>query len=142
MEAEDVKPEIDFEKFKKVTEKLALADMLPIVISTINSLKEFAEFIIAIGVLQQKNQEAYEFIEQVGEQPQAFLAVLVDRIPPEKLKSLIENSLEMSSIQSKMSQFQKLSSVDKVALGEKLREIAQKLSASLEELKTLEEVKT
>jgi hypothetical protein len=136
MEVEEVKPKIDFEKFKKATGELALSDVLPIAIATIDSLREFGEFVIAVGNLQKKSQDAYEVIQQMGEEPQAFLAVLVDKIPIEKLKPLIELSLEMSSVQSKLAEFPKLPSDEKVSLGEKLKDLAQKMSIALGELKT------
>jgi len=131
----ETKPKIDFERFKETINQLTLLDVLPIAIATIDSLREFGEFVIAIGNLQQKSQSAYEVILQIGDEPQAFLAVLVNKIPEEKLKPLVELSLEMASIQSKLVDFAKLSGEEKVVVGEKLKEAARKMSSMLQEMK-------
>jgi ketol-acid reductoisomerase len=132
----ETKPKIDFDQVKQAINQLTLLDILPIAIATINSLREFGEFVIAIGNLQQKSQSGYEVVLQVGGEPQAFLAVLVDKIPQEKLKPLVELSLEMGSIQSKLVDFAKLSSIEKVEIGEKLKEAARKMSTILQEMRT------
>jgi len=131
----EIKPKIDLEKFKEAMKDLTLSDLLPIAIATINSLRELGEFAIATGKLQMKSQKVYEAILQAGEEPQAFLAALVDKIPEEKLKPLVELSLEMAMIQLKMTNFAELSAEEKVSTGEQLKRVALKLNELLEEMK-------
>jgi len=132
----ETKPKIDLDKFKEALNELALTDILPIMIATINSLRELGEFSIASGKLQMKSQKAYDAIQQVGEEPQAFLTILVDKVPGEKLKTLVDLTLKMSLIQSQISKFNTLSAVDKVTAGETLKAVASELTKLLEEMKT------
>lgn len=97
----ETKSKSDFDKFKEATKDLTLADILPIVIAAIDSLRDLGEFSVASGNLQKKNAEAYDIIVKIGEHPEAFLALLVEKIPEEKLKPLVELSLKMAAIQSK-----------------------------------------
>jgi hypothetical protein len=92
--------------------------------------------VIATGKLQGKSQKAYDAIHQAGEEPQAFLAILVDRVPKEKLKLLVDLTLKMTLIQSQMATFDALSATEKVAIGEELKKVASELTKLLEEIKT------
>jgi hypothetical protein len=132
----ETRPKIDLDKFKEALNEIALTEILPIVIATINSLRELGEFAIATGKLQMKSQKAYDAFQQVGEEPQAFLAILVDKVPQEKLKTLVDLTLKMSLIQLQMSKFNTLSAVDKVTAGETLKAVASELAKLLEEMKT------
>jgi hypothetical protein len=91
--------------------------------------------VIATGHLQKKSQKAYETIQQLGEEPQAFLAILVNKIPEEKLKPLVELTLEMSMLQLKMSNFKNLTADEKIVAGEQLKKVASKIGNLLEEMK-------
>jgi len=135
MVLEETKSKIDLEKFKEAIKDLTLQDILPIVVATVNSFRELGEFVIATGHLQKKSQKAYEVIEQLGEEPQAFLAVLVDKIPEEKLKPLVELTLEMSMLQLKLKDFAKSTAEEKIAMGEQLKELSLKINKLLEEMK-------
>ena len=128
----ETKPKIDLEKFKEAMKTLTLQDLLPIAISTVNSLREFGEFAVATGKLQMKSQQVYDIILQVGEEPQTFLAALVDKIPEDKLKPLVELSLEIAMIQLKMSKFAQMSAEEKIAVGEQLKQVALKVNELLE----------
>lgn len=132
----ETKPKIDLDKFKEVMKEIALVDILPIMIAAIGSLKELGAFAIATGELQMKSEKAYDAIRQAGEEPQAFLAVLVDRVPEEKLKPLVDLTLKMTLIQSQMATFDALSAEEKVAIGEELRIVASELTKLLEGMKT------
>jgi hypothetical protein len=130
------KAKIDLDKFKEAMNEIALVDILPIMIATIDSLRELGAFAIATGRLQMKSQKAYDAIHQAGEEPQAFLAILMDKIPEEKLKPLVALTLKLTLIQSQMATFEALSAPEKVALGEELRTVSSELTKLLEEMKT------
>ena len=132
----ETKPKIDLDKFKEAMNEIALIDILPIVIATIDSLRELGTFAIATGKLQMKSQKAYDAFRQTGEEPQAFLAILVDKVPEEKLKHLVDLTLKMTLIQSQMAAFNELSATEKVAVGEELRTVASELTTLLEGMKT------
>lgn len=131
----ETKSKSDFDKFKEATKDLTLADILPIVIAAIDSLRDLGEFSVASGNLQKKNAEAYDIIVKIGEHPEAFLALLVEKIPEEKLKPLVELSLKMAAIQSKINQFPQLTAEEKIAIGQELKGVASELSRLLEEMK-------
>jgi hypothetical protein len=132
----ETKQKIHLDKFKEAINEIALTDILPIVIAAIDSLRELGSFAIATGKLQMKSQRAYDAIRQVGEEPQAFLAVLVDRVPEEKLKALVDLTLKMTLIQSQMVTFNAMPAAEKVAIGEELRTVASALTKLLEGMKT------
>ena len=130
------KQKIDLDKFKEAMAEVALTDILPLMIATIDSLRELGSFAIATGKLQMKSQKAYDAIREAGEEPQAFLAILVDKVPEEKLKALVDLTLKMTLIQSQMATFDALPATEKVAIGEELKAVASELTTLLEEMKT------
>lgn len=129
----ETKPKTEIDKFKEATKDLTLVDVLPVAIATINSLRDLGEFFVATGSLQKKSASAYDTILKIGEQPEAFLALLVDKIPEEKLKPLVELTLKMAAIQSKFSQFRELTAEEKITIGQELKGVASELSRLLEE---------
>lgn len=135
MAVEEAKPKISLDKYREATKDLTLLDILPIAITTISSLRDLGDFSIAAGTLQKKHPEAYETFQQIGEEPQAFLSILVDKIPEEKLKPLVEVSLELAMVQMKMSKFVQLSPDEKISAGKELKEVSTKLNKLLEEMK-------
>lgn len=129
-----VAPKIDFEKLREIMKDLALKDIVPMLLTSVGFLKISGQFLIVIGNIQKRNKELYEFAMKVGENPEAFLALFVDRVPEEKLKPFIELILRLSSIQTKMKDFKALNADEKIILGKELKEIATKMNELLKEL--------
>lgn len=124
-------PKIDFDKFKEIMKELTLKDMLPVALSTVEFLKDFGEFLIAIGNLQKKSEKASDILFKIGEEPGAFLALLVDKIPEDKLKPLVELSLRLSSLQTRLKDFKNLSVEEKILSGKEFKKIANEMSKML-----------
>jgi hypothetical protein len=132
LEAEN---ETDFEKLKEVLKSLKTSDVIPIVIASINAFKNVGEFAEASGQLEKKNKETYDLISQFSEQtPEALLLSFINKIPPEKLKSIVEWTLKMSTIQAKMKNFKNLTADQKIKLGRDIKEIADNLIKTIGEL--------
>lgn len=126
---------IDFAEFKSVMKDLTFEDILPVVLSTIDFLKDFGEFAKGVGTIQKKSERASEMIFKIGEEPEAFLALLVYKIPQEKLKPLVELTLKLSSVQTRMKEFKNLNADEKILLGEEFKQIATELSKMLKQVK-------
>lgn len=132
----ETRQKIDLDKLKEAMSEVALTDILPLMIAAIDSLRELGSFAIATGKLQMKSQSAYDVIHQAGEEPQAFLAILVDKVPEEKLKPLVDLTLKMTLIQSQLVTFDALPAAEKVAIGEELRTVSLEMTKLLEGMKT------
>src|SRR4030042_3040208 len=95
--------ETDFEKLKEVFKTLKTSDVIPIVIASINAFKNIGEFAEASGQLEKKNKETYDRVAQISEQtPEALLLTFINKIPEDKLRSIVEWTLRMSKIQDRM----------------------------------------
>jgi hypothetical protein len=127
--------ETDFEKLKEVFKSLKTSDVIPIVIASINAFKNIGEFAEASGELEKKNKETYDLISEVSEQtPEALLLSFINKIPEDKLRSIIEWTLKMSTIQNRMKNFKNLTANQKIKLGRDIKEIADNLVKTIGEL--------
>ena len=138
MAVEEAKPEkkvkTDFEKVKEVFKTLSISDINPIALASINSIRDVGEFVEAIGKLEKKNKEAYDLISQLGQRPETLLMSLVDKVPEDKLKPLIELSLKMVSIQTELMDFNNLTADQKIELGGELKKVAIDITKIIGEL--------
>jgi hypothetical protein len=127
--------ETDFEKLKEIIKNLKTSDVIPIITASINAFKNVGEFAEAAGQLEKKNKETYDLISQFGDQtPEALLLSFIDKIPEDKLKSIVEWTLKMSTIQAKMKNFKNLTADQKIRLGNEIKEIANNLIKTIGEL--------
>jgi len=125
----------DFEKLKVVLKSLKTSDVIPIVIASVNAFKNIGEFAEASGQLEKKDKETYKLISQFSEQtPEALLLSIMDKIPEDKLKSIVEYTLKMSTIQFRMKDFKNLTADQKINVGKEIKEIADNLVKTIGEL--------
>lgn len=125
----------DFEKLKVVLKSLKTSDVIPIVIASVNAFKNIGEFAEASGQLEKKDKETYKLISQFSEQtPEALLLSIMDKIPEDKLKSIVEYTLKMSTIQFRMKDFKNLTADQKIKVGKEIKEIADNLVKTIGEL--------
>jgi len=138
MAVEEAKPEkkvkTDFEKLKEVFKTLSISDINPIALASINSIRDIGEFVEAIGKLEKKNKEAYDHISQLGQRPETVLMSLIDKVPEDKLKPLIEFSLRMVAIQTELMDFNNLTADQKIELGGELKKVAIDITKIIGEL--------
>ena len=138
MAVEEAKPEkkvkTDFEKLKEVFKTLSISDINPIALASINSIRDIGEFVEAIGKLEKKNKEAYDHISQLGQRPETVLMSLIDKVPEDKLKPLIELSLRMVAIQTELMDFNNLTADQKIELGGELKKVAIDITKIIGEL--------
>jgi len=138
MAVEEAKPETkvktEFEKLKEVFKTLSISDVNPVVLASVNAIRDLGEFVEAIGKLQKKNKEAYDLISQLGQKPETFLMSFVDKIPEDKLKPLIELSLKMMAIQTELKDFDSLTADRKIELGSELKKAATDMTKIIGEL--------
>jgi len=128
MLAPKTEAQTDFEKIKEVFKNLSLADINPIVLASVSAIRDMGEFSEAIGNLEKKNREAYSLFSKLGQQPETFLMSFVDKIPEDKLRSLLELSLKMVSIQTELKNFDALTADRKIELGQELKKVADNLT--------------
>jgi hypothetical protein len=124
----------DFERIKEVFKTLTMSDLNPIVLASISAIRDMGEFVEAIGKLEKKNKEAYDLVSQLGQQPETFLMTLIDKIPEDKLKSVLELSLRMVAIQTELKAFDTLTADRKIELGQELKKTAESMSKTIGEL--------
>jgi hypothetical protein len=125
----------NFDEIKEALKELTLEDVRPIALSLIEFMKNFGEFVIGIGHLQKKSEKASEIIFRIGEEPEAFLALLIDKIPEDRLKTLIELSLKLSALQTSLQKYKSLSAEEKVHLGEEFKETAEEMANMFRDVK-------
>lgn len=132
LEAENI---TDFEKLKEVFKKLKTSDVIPIVIASIDTFKSVGEFTESLGKLEKKDKELFDILYQLSQQtPEMLLLSIIDKIPEDKLKSMIEWSLKLTTMQNKLNNFNKLSADEKISLGRDMKEISTKLIEIISEL--------
>jgi len=124
----------DFEKIKEVFKTLTMSDLNPIVLASIRAIRDVGEFVVVIGKLEKKNKEAYDLVSQLGQQPETFLMTLIDKMPEDKLKPLLELSLRMVTIQTELKAFDTLTADRKIELGQELEKTADGMSKIIGEL--------
>jgi len=127
---------ITYEEIKEAFKELTLEDIRPIAISITEFLRDFGEFIKNVGTLQKKSEKASEILFGTSEEPEAFLALLVEKIPADRLKPLVQLSLRLSAAQTKLKRLKDSSIEEKLRLGEEFKQIAEKLAEILEEVGT------
>jgi hypothetical protein len=130
----EAKAKTDFDRLKEAFAGITISDVRPIVLASVSSLRDIGEFIEAIGKLQKKSKLAYELINEIGENPEAILLQFIDRLPEEKLRSMIEYSLKLSSIQAELKNFKDLSADQKIELGAKMKELTEGFAKIIGEL--------
>jgi hypothetical protein len=131
----EAEKETDFEKLKAVFKSLKTADVIPIVIASVNAFKNIGEFAEASGNLEKKNKQTYALVSQFSEQtPEALLLSIMDKIPEDKLKSIVESTLKMSTIQFRMKDFKNLTADQKIKLGKEIKDVADNLVKTIGEL--------
>jgi hypothetical protein len=130
----EAKAKTDFDRLKEAFTGITISDVRPIVLASVSSLRDIGAFIEAIGKLQKKSNIAYELINEMGENPEAILLQFIDRLPEEKLRSMIEFSLKLSSIQAELKNFKDLSADQKIELGAKMKELTEGFAKIIGEL--------
>lgn len=120
-----VEAKTDFDRLKEAFAGITISDVRPIALASVSSLRDIGEFIEAIGKLQKKSNMAYELINEMGENPELILLQFIDRLPEDKLRSMIEFSLKLSSIQVELKNFKELSADQKIELGIKMKELTE-----------------
>lgn len=129
-----VQAKTDFEKLKEVFATLSISDVKPVMLASINSIRDVGDFVEATGHLEKKNKEAYDLFSRLGQQPETFLMTLVDKIPEDKLKPLLELSLKMVAIQTELKDFNTLTADRKIELGMELKKAAISMTDIMGEL--------
>jgi len=124
---EKPKSKFDVEEMRKSLEEVTIEDILPMVLVSIDLLRVSGDMLIATGKLQNKSQKLYDYALKVGEDPQSFLAMFVEKIPAEKLKPLLNLMLRLTSVFSRMKDSEKLNGNEKIALGEELVQISDEM---------------
>lgn len=127
--------ENDFEKLKKAFKTMSIIDVKPIVLASINTMKNIGEFTEAIGKLEKKNPESYDTIAELSERPETVMMSFIDKVPDEKLKPLISLTLELATIQNDLNNIKSLSADKKIELGRALKMVAIKITKLIGEIK-------
>lgn len=130
----EAQPKTDFERMKEIFATISISDVQPILLASINSMRDFGAFIEGIGRLQKKSSEAYDLINAMGENPELVILQFIDRIPEDRLKAMIEFSLKLSSIQDELKNFKDLNADKKIELGMKMKNLTENLSKAIEAL--------
>lgn len=123
------------DEIREAFKDLTLGDILPLTLSYMEFLKNLGDYIVNIGKLQGKSEKASQVMFWSGEEPEAFLALLVDKIPEDQLKPLVQLSLKLSSVQVKLNKLRELSSEEKISLGEEFKQIAKEIMTVLSRLR-------
>lgn len=124
----------DFEKIKEVFKTLTMSDLNPVLLASVGTIRNLGEFIEATGNLEKKNKEAYDLMSQFGQQPETFLMSLVDKIPEDKLRPLLELSLKMVTIQTELKAYGTLTADRKIELGQELKKAADSMTKIIGEI--------
>jgi len=130
----DTKEAPDLDKLRAIAEKLELADVQPLVVAGLDLFEDLGRLIIGAAQIQKKSNEAYEFMMKMGQNPQPFLSMLVEKTPSDLLKDAVTTVLQVVALQPELSQFEKLTPDKKIELGRKLVELASHLKKRIREV--------
>ena len=134
MTVAETEPKTDFEKMKETFKALNFADIRPIVLATVDTLRDAGVFTEEIGKLEKKNKESYDLMVNMSVNPETVMMSFIEKIPNDKIKPLITLYLKISAVQTALKNVQTLSADQKITLGGQLKELANELTKLIEEL--------
>ena len=105
--------------------------VMPAYEASFSIVESLGKLLIATGNLQKTNVQAYEFLVNLGENPQLYLSMLLELVPAEKIKRIIQDLLEVMTIISERKNITDLNADTKIELGKRI-------IAIVTELKTIE----
>jgi hypothetical protein len=124
------KPLSEIEKARKVFEVIKKEEMKSLADAGFGLFEDFGKFLVAIGTLQKTNKEAYEFVMKIGENPQPFLAMLIEYMPEEGVKKLVQAMLEIFGMMSETKNLEDMDADTKVKIGEKIIALVSELKST------------
>lgn len=131
-ELDKEKPSVDLQKLRTVMRQVKSEDMEPLIDAFLGMLEAFGKMMIGVGNLQKNSPDAYEYAREIGENPQAFLSIMIEKMPSARLKKGVQAFLELLSIMPKMRMFDDLPADEKIQLGEQVIDIVKRLRLSEE----------
>jgi len=104
--------------------------MEPLYDASFSLIENLGKLMIGIGKLQKSNNEAYNFVMKVGENPLPFFSIIIKDMPATKVKEVVQTFLEILSVMSEIKNFESMNADMKIDVGEKLVGFISKLKST------------